>query len=132
MIKGVGHIGIVVKDIESTVEAFSKALGIPAPPVKYVPEKQSHVALIELGAFGLEILQDDSENGMLATFHRERGNGIHHFCVVSDDIEGDLELLKQRGAEMVHEHPVTGLRGKKIAFAQPSTLNGISMELSEL
>lgn len=131
MIKGVGHIGIVVKDIGSTLAAFSKVLNVPVPPVKYVPEKKIHVALLQLGPIDLEILQDDSENGMLATFHRERGDGIHHFCVVTDDIEADLEVLKQRGVEMMHDHPVMGVRDKRIAFTQPSALNGIPMELSE-
>ncbi|MHB1160935.1 MAG: VOC family protein [Chloroflexota bacterium] len=131
MIKGVGHIGLGVKDINSTLEAFAKVLKVPIPPVKYVAERKMWVALLELGPISLEILQDDSEDGMLATFTRERGDGIHHFCVVSDDIDADVEDMKQRGVEMMHEHPVVGVRDKRIAFTKPSALNGIPMELSE-
>ncbi|MGE5618706.1 MAG: VOC family protein [Sphingomonadaceae bacterium] len=131
MIKGVDHIGLGVKDINSTLEAFARVLKVPIPPVKYVAEKKMWVALLELGPINLEILQDDSDDGMLATFTRERGDGIHHFCVASDDIDADVEEMKRRGIEMMHEHPVMGVRGKRIAFTRPDALNGIPMELSE-
>ena len=131
MIKGIGHIGIAVGNIEESLASISKALNVDMPPVKDVPEKKMKVALIELGEVGLEFLEDYSEDGPFAQFVRERGNAIHHFCLLTDNIEADIETLEKRGVEMADQTPRIGLRGKKIAFAKPSILNGIPIELSE-
>jgi methylmalonyl-CoA epimerase len=131
MIKGVGHIGIVVGNIEETISAISTAFGIDAPQVRENPEKKVKFAVVNLGGVGLELLQDDSEDGDLAQFHRERGDAIHHFAVLTDDIEGDIDTLQNRGIEMADQSPKIGLRGKKIAFSKPSALKGIPFELSE-
>ncbi len=131
MIRGVGHIGIGVRDIEKSLAALSKALDIPIPLIKEIPERRARVALVELGPISLEFIQDDSENGLLAGFVREKGNGIHHYCLLTDDIDADIEVLKQRGVEMLHQQPVVGLRDKRIAFISPGSLDGIHIELSE-
>ncbi len=131
MIKGIDHIGVGVKDIEKTLAALSAVLGVPVPPIKELPEKQTRVALVDLGAISMELIQDDSENGLLATFVREKGEGIHHFCMASDDIEGDVEELKASGVEMMNQKPRIGLRDKKIAFISPNSMGGIICELSE-
>ena len=131
MIKGIGHIGIAVKDIEESIATITKALGIPAPSIRDVREKQMKVALLMLNDIGLEVIEDYSENGAFVQFVHDRGNAIHHFCLLTDNIEADIEALKERGVEMADERPRIGLRGKKIAFTKPSALNGIPFELSE-
>lgn len=131
MIKGIGHIGLAVKDIDQTVTALCAALFLPRPEIKDVPEKKMKVAVVKIGEVGLEILEDYSEEGPFARFVQERGNAIHHFCLISDDIEADIEALEKRGVKMADRKPKIGLRGKKIAFAAPDLLDGIAMELSE-
>ena len=131
MIKAVGHLGIVVKDIEASLNALSKIIDIQSPVIKEFPEKKMKCAVVELGGLGLEFIQDLSEDGMMAEFIKEKGDGIHHFCLLTDNIEDDIEILKQRGIEMLDQEPRIGLRGKKIAFTKPSALKGIVIELSE-
>ncbi len=131
MLTGFGHIGIGVKDIEKSVAALCKLLEIPVPPIKELPDKKAKVALVDLWGIGLEFIQDDSEDGMLGRFNREKGNGIHHFCLLTDDIEGDIKWFMDRGVKMMHETPRIGLRDKKIAFISPDSNEGVPIELSE-
>jgi methylmalonyl-CoA/ethylmalonyl-CoA epimerase len=131
MIKGIGHLGIVVKDIEKSLQALSKVIEMEIPAVKEFPEKKMKCAVVETKGVALEFLQDNSNDGLLARFIRGRGDGIHHFCLVSDNIEQDIEALKKKGVEMMDEKPRMGLRGKMIAMTMPSALNGIMIELSE-
>jgi methylmalonyl-CoA/ethylmalonyl-CoA epimerase len=131
MIKAVGHLGIVVKDIDVSLKALSKIIEIQSAAIKEFSEKKMKCAVVELGGIALEFIQDSSEDGMMAQFIKEKGDGIHHFCLLTDNIEDDIEALKQRGIEMLDQKPRTGLRGKKIAFTKPSALNGITIELSE-
>jgi len=131
MIKGIGHLGIVVKDLEKSLKALSQIIEFEKPAVKEFPDKEMRCAVVETRGIPLEFLQDNSDNGFMARFNREKGDAIHHFCVVSDNIEQDVETLIKRGVEMMDQKPRIGLRGKKIAMTLPSALNGITIELSE-
>ena len=131
MIKGMGHVGLVVKDIDKTVATLCSALSIPQPKIKDSPELKLKVAMINLGGVAVEVLEDYSEDGDLAQCVREKGDTIQHFCLLSDDIEADIEALEKRGVEMIDRKPRVGIRGKKIAFAAQDFLDGITMELSE-
>ena len=131
MIKAIGHLGIVVKNIEVSLRALSKVIDIQPPAIKEFPEKKMKCAVVELGGIGLEFIQDSSHEGAMARFNKENGDAIHHFCLLTDNIDEDVEMLKHRGVEMLDQKPRIGLRGKKIAFIKPTTLNGITIELSE-
>lgn len=131
MIKAVGHLGIAVKDIDISLKALSKIIDFQSPAIKEFPESKIKCAVVELGGISLEFIQDSSEDGMMAQFIKEKGDAIHHFCLLTDNIEDDVEALKQRGIEMLDQKPRRGLRGKKIALTKPSALNGITIELSE-
>jgi methylmalonyl-CoA epimerase len=131
MIKGIGHLGIVVKDIEKSLDALSIIVEFEKPAIKDFPEKKMKCAVVEMNGVALEFLQDSSEDGFLAKFQRERGDAIHHFCLLSDNMEKDVAALRQKGVPMRDPEPRTGLRGKKIAFTAPDALDGISIELSE-
>ena len=131
MLKAVGHLGIVVKDINVSLKALSKIIEIQSAAIKEFSEKKMKCAVVELGGIALEFIQDSSEDGIMAQFIKEKGDGIHHFCLLTDNIEDDIEALKQRGIEMLDQKPRIGLRGKKIALTKPSALNGITIELSE-
>jgi methylmalonyl-CoA/ethylmalonyl-CoA epimerase len=131
MIKEIGHLGIAVKDIEKSLKALSQMIEFERPAIKEFPEKKMKCAVVETKGVALEFLQDDSDSGFLGRFRREKGDAIHHFCLVSDNIEEDVDALKKRGVEMMDQKPRIGLRGKKIAMTLPSALNGITIELSE-
>ena len=131
MIKGIGHLGIVVKDIQKSLTALSQIVDIEAPSIKEFPEKKMKCAVVEMNGVALEFLQDNSEEGFLGKFNREKGDAIHHFCLLSDDMDKDVEALKEKGVQMLDHEPRVGLRGKKIAFTSPDALDGISIELSE-
>lgn len=131
MITGIGHIGVGVKDIEKTARTLSEVLGVPMPEITELPERHAKVALVNLGPISMELVQEDDENGLLGSFVKQKGEGIHHFCMDTDDIEGDIEALKAQGVKMIHDHPKMGLRGKRIAFISPESLNGLFCELSE-
>jgi methylmalonyl-CoA/ethylmalonyl-CoA epimerase len=131
MIKGIGHLGIVVKDIEKSLKALSQIVDFDEPSIKEFPEKKMRCAVVEMDGIALEFLQDNSEDGFLGKFNREKGDSIHHFCLLSDDMEKDVAALKENGVQMMDLEPRVGLRGKKIAFTSSDALGGISIELSE-
>ena len=131
MIKGIGHLGIVVENIEKSLDALGKVIDFERPAIKEFPEKKMRCAVVEMNGIALEFLQDDSDDGFLGNYRRARGDSIHHFCLLSDNMGDDVEVLKNKGVAMMDPKPRTGLRGKKIAMTLPSALNGITIEISE-
>lgn len=131
MIHRVGHIGILVRDIERIVRRFTEALSLPLPPIKDISERKMKVSVVSLGDVDLEFLEDYSEDGPFTKIVQNRGNTIHHIALLTDRIEEDIKILKARGVQMVDSVPKVGLRGKKIAFISSEVLDGISIELSE-
>ena len=131
MIKGIGHIGLAVNNLDEALKAITKTLNIPFPPIFEKKEWKVRAAVVQVGEIGIEILEDYGGKGMIGQFVKERGNGLHHVCVITDNIEEDIEILKGRGVEMTDEKPRIGVRGKRIAFTKPSALNGVPIELSE-
>ncbi|MCU0558650.1 MAG: VOC family protein [Desulfobacterales bacterium] len=131
MLKGIGHIALTVRKIEEVVAALCGALGIPLPPIRDLPERKVKVALVEVGNLQLEILEDTSAEGFIARHTAAHGNAIHHFCLLSDDLDADLEGLERKGVPLMDRRPRMGVRGKRIAFISPDLLNGIPIELSE-
>lgn len=131
MIQGLGHIALAVTNLEMVLGRLCDALGVEKPQVKDMPERQIKVALVEIGNLQLEILEDYSKDGFIARHTAAHGNSIHHFCLLTDDIEKDLAELDQKGVPLVDRQPRTGVRGKRIAFLSEELLNGIPIELSE-
>lgn len=131
MIKGIGHIALTVSNIEDVVAALCRAIGIPPPAIRDIPERKVKVALVDVGNLQLEILEDTSGDGFIARHTAAHGNAIHHFCLLSDHLEADLATLEQKGIPLMDPRPRMGVRGKRIAFISPELLNGIPIELSE-
>jgi methylmalonyl-CoA/ethylmalonyl-CoA epimerase len=131
MIKGIGHLGIFVNDIETSLEALAKFVEFEKPLISESQEMGVIAAVINVGSVGLELIQDATGQGPLAQLIKEKGDLIHHFCLLTDNIEADIDMLKNRGVEMMDQKPRVGMRGKKIAMTMPSALNGITIELSE-
>jgi methylmalonyl-CoA/ethylmalonyl-CoA epimerase len=131
VIREVSHIGIAVKDLEVALNGFCRALGLTKPGIKDFPDRKMRMALISLGRISLELLEDNSQDGLLAGLVRERGSHIHHFCLTSDDLETDIVKLQKKGATMAKGGPALGLRGKRIIFATSGILEDIPIEFSE-
>jgi methylmalonyl-CoA epimerase len=131
VINGIGHIGIFVLDIESAVSRFCHVFDLPIPPIKDLSARNMKVAVIQWGEVGLEFIEDYSGNGSVACMVKERGDFIHHFCLLTDDMEGEITSLEGKGIKMLQPSPGVGLRGKRIAFVASGILEGVPIELSE-
>lgn len=131
MINKIGHIGIFVTNIESAVNRFCLVFDLPLPPINVVSERNMKVAVVQLGKVGLEFVEDFSEQGSITRMVREKGDFIHHFCLLADDIDAEINELKRKGVKMTQSSPELGLRGKRTTFVASGILSDIPIELSE-
>ena len=130
-VKKVNHVAIVVRDIDSALEFWNNALGIPLDHVEEVPSQQAKVAFLPVGGSEIELVQPTNSDSGMAIFLEKRGEGLHHVCVEVSDIDAMLAQLKRAGVRLINETAQI-LPGRKMAFVHPKSANGVLIELYEL
>jgi len=131
-VKRVDHVAIVVRDIESALKFWNEALGIPLTGVKDVPAENSTVAFLPLAGSEIELVQPTSADSGIARFLENRGEGMHHFCLEVQDIDGMLTNLLAKGIRLINEQPRITDDGKRYAFIHPESTGGVLVELYEI
>ena len=129
MIKKISHIAMVVEDLDDALKLYETAFNLKAVEVKVTGSRKT--AIIPIGDGYLDISQPIHSKGMVSEFLKAHGEGIHHIAFETDDIQVDVEVIKNRGMKMVDESPRAGAYGSKIAFISPESTHGVSIELIE-
>jgi len=97
---GLAHIGIFVSDIEATKEFYKSILGmeITFECVFEDTDNTYTIAFAKLGDLTLELVQPK--------FRDELGDGmIDHVAFAVDDLEGIMDILKEKGIEFETKEP---------------------------
>ncbi len=125
----IDHLGIAVPSLGPAVAAY-EALGFRVCARHDVPSEQVRTAFLPVGESQLELLEPTGPGGAIARFLEKR-SGLHHVCVVVDDIEAALVELKARGVALVDETPRVGAGGCRVAFVHPKAAAGVLLELKQ-
>ena len=112
----IDHLGIAVAALGPAVSAY-EALGFRVDARHDVPTEKVRTAFLPVGESHLELLEPTDPGSVIARFLEKR-SGLHHVCVVVDDIVAALAELKARGVPLVDEEPRVGAGG----FGHPPRL----------
>ncbi len=132
MVKRIDHIAIAVHDIDEAAKFYTDMLKLDLSGVEVVNEQKTKVGFLKIGESNIELVQPASDDSPLVKFLETRGPGIHHICLEVDDIQGEVEELKKRGARMIDEKPRPGAHKTQVAFIHPKSSGGVLIELNEL
>lgn len=132
MIKKISHIAVVVPELESAMNFWVEALGLPLAHVEYVADQGVEVAFLPAGESDIELLEPMDDESGVARYLQKRGPGMHHICFEVEDIQLALDRLREAGVPLINEEPTIGTGGKKIAFVHPKGTGGVLVELYEL
>jgi methylmalonyl-CoA/ethylmalonyl-CoA epimerase len=128
-IKRIDHLGIAVPSLSDGVSAW-EALGFSVSDRHEVPTERVSTAFLPVGESHLELLEPTDPTSVIAKFLEKR-SGIHHVCVVVDDIQAALDELSARGVQLLDKTPRIGAGGCKVAFVHPRSATGVLLELKE-
>lgn len=129
--KYIDHIGIAVKNLESSVPLFEKLLNTNCYKKETVASEHVITAFLKKGETKIELLQDENENGVINKFIAKRGEGIHHIAFEVDDIKAEINRLKNAGFIMLNEEPRKGADNKLVCFLHPKSTNSVLIELCQ-
>ena len=128
-LKKIEHIGIAVKDIESSNELFAKLLGKAHYKMEQVESESVITSFFQIGEVKIELLQATSEDSSIHKHIEKRGEGIHHIAFAVDNVNEELDRLKSEGFEAIHSEAKDGADGKLIAFLHPKSTNKVLTEI---
>jgi methylmalonyl-CoA/ethylmalonyl-CoA epimerase len=125
----IDHLGIAVPSLEPAISAY-EALGFRVEKTHDVPTEKVRAAFLPVGESHLELLQPTDPSSVVARFLEKR-SGLHHVCVLVDDLDAALAEMKTRGVPLLDEKPRVGAGGCRVAFVHPRGAGGVLLELKE-
>jgi catechol 2,3-dioxygenase-like lactoylglutathione lyase family enzyme len=118
MVKQVRHVGIIVDDVQASIELYKKIYDIGEEEIRVMPpfeekDAESRFAFIPLGGQEFELIQPIS------------------FTVT--DIEKAVERMKEKGVRLGHvtKDGILDMKRSKVAYFNPEDTGGILVEYVE-
>lgn len=127
----VEHIGIAVKSLAESVPLFEKLLNSQCYKTELVESEKVNTAFFKKGETKIELLESTDVNGVISKFIEKKGEGIHHIAFDVENIETEMERLKNEGFTLLNEKPKPGADNKLVCFLHPKNTNGVLIELCQ-
>lgn len=131
MLKSINHIGIAVKDLDHSMKVFKNIFGVEDFHRETVEKQKVNVASFKVGDVLLELTSPTDEASPIAKFIEKKGEGIHHIAFESDDVQSELDRLKEKDIKLINESPQPGAHDMLIAFLHPKSSNSVLMEICQ-
>src|ERR1017187_6313630 len=114
--KKIEHIGIAVKDFASSIPLFEKILNTSCYKKELVQSEKVNTAFFQKGETKIELLESLEPDGVIAKFIERKGEGIHHIAFDVEDIEAEMQRMKDEGFILLNEKPKQGADNKLVCF----------------
>ncbi|MGB4863151.1 MAG: VOC family protein [Tepidiformaceae bacterium] len=122
--KRIDHVGIVVKDLHTAMETYARNFGFAADASKGGENAALGIknAFMPVGESDLEFIQPVGDDGPVAQFAKERGEGTFLLSIEVDDIDDAVEHLRAQGARV-------GAPSNGVAFVSAKSTHGVNLQL---
>jgi len=130
-ILGIEHIGIAVKDLDTSAPFWSHVLNIEHKGKETVHDQGVTTDIYDTKQGKVELLQSLGEDTPIGKFLSKNGPGVHHVCFEVDDINNAIIELKSLNINIISDNPTIGAEGYKVVFIHPKSTGGVLVELAE-
>lgn len=134
-VRGLDHIGIIVRDLSRAIAQYQEILGLPVTRIEDYGNGLLTIAFLPLDGLGrpgipkIELLQPLRPGSSAWRFLQEKGEGIEHAAFLVDDLNGQLRRLTELGIPLWDQVARPGADGTRIAFIDPAGASGCLLEL---
>jgi methylmalonyl-CoA/ethylmalonyl-CoA epimerase len=127
----VEHIGIAVKDLTDSNDLFKKLTGKTHYKSEEVETEKVITSFFKIGDNKIELLQATGSESPIAKFIEKKGEGIHHIAFEVDNIDMEMERLRNEGFIILSDQPRKGADNKLVCFLHPKGTNSVLIELCQ-
>ena len=128
MITDVHHVGIAVRSLDAAYALYRDALGLSVVKEGVASARGVRAAVLAVGGSYLEILEPVEEESPFARHIAERGEGLHHVALWTDDVDADVARLREMGAPLEDRQPRNGFTGR-LSYLAPEAFDGALLEV---
>ena len=128
MITDVHHVGIAVTDLKHALAFYADTLRLPIIKQGDMPARGVVVAMLAAGRNYLEIIQPIESSSPFAKHIAERGEGLHHVALRSDNVVGDVARLRNANVPLHDPDPREGFTGR-LSYLAPEAFDGAQVEI---
>lgn len=125
------HIGIAVASLEKSIPLFETLLNTQCYKTETVESEKVKTAFLKTGENKIELLESQTEDGVIAKYLSKKGEGMHHIAFEVQNIHAEMERLKAAGFHFLNESPKAGADNKLVCFLHPKDTNGVLVELCQ-
>jgi methylmalonyl-CoA epimerase len=129
MIKKIHHVGVVVESLAHACRFWRDALGLPLVREAEIADQGVRAMLLAAGDSEIELLEPTRGDTGVARFLAKHGEGLHHVCLETPNVDADVDALKAQNVAMIDQAPRQGLAGR-IVFLNPTACAGVLVELA--
>lgn len=131
MDKKLDHIGIAVRDIESSIHFYMNVLSGKLID-RYTSEAigvESEVAIIEVNGERIELLAPtNNTTSPIARFIKQKGKGVHHIAYRVENLDQALDELMEQGIRILEGTLRTNKHGRRLIYLNPADTEGTIIE----
>ncbi|MFC7142195.1 methylmalonyl-CoA epimerase [Halosimplex aquaticum] len=124
------HAGVATDDRDALIDLYGTILDASVAHEETFGELR--VAFLDMGNGFIELLEPTADaQGPIPNYLDQRGAGIHHLALRTDDVGDALDAARAAGVELIDEEPRPGAWGHEVAFLHPESTGGILIEFVE-
>ena len=131
MMLKIEHIGIAVKDLNTSNELFKKIFNQAHYKTEEVQSEGVSTSFFQIGENKIELLEATNPDSPIAKFIEKKGEGIHHIAFDVADIRAEMKRLESEGFVLLNQEPKNGADNKLVCFLHPKGTNGVLIELCQ-
>jgi methylmalonyl-CoA/ethylmalonyl-CoA epimerase len=116
------QVGLIVRDVERSAEAYSQVFGLPKPDVSITDpvdvaktayrgeatSARAKLAFFPMGQVSLELIEPIGGPSTWQEFLDKHGEGVHHIAFIIKDTNKVVAYLEGKGIEVVQQGYYTG------------------------
>lgn len=129
LVRNLDHVAVVVSDLDAGVRTWQENFGLPLERVGEVPALGIRQAILPLGSAFVELISPLRDEGPVAGFLKERGEGMYLVSLAVADLDGAVATLRGRGLRV--GDPTGGSGDARLAFISPRSTHGVTIQLIE-
>jgi len=131
MIKKIDHIAVIVKNLDEALQLYDNLFGVKPSKIETIPAQGVKAALLPMAGGGeIELLEPIDPQSGVGKFLETRGEGIHHICLETDNVDQELGTLADKGVQLIDKQGRPGLAGR-VGFIHPKSTKGVLIELAQ-
>ncbi|TXC93048.1 VOC family protein [Metabacillus litoralis] len=131
MRKKLDHIGIAVRDLESSLSFYMKILDATLIDRYTSTAKgvESEIAIIDLDGERIELLSPtNNTTSPIARFIKQKGKGVHHIAYKVENLDDAIIDLKAKGIRVLEDSLRTNKHGRRLIYLNPADTEGTIIE----